>query len=186
MMRLTRGFQWLQEMLGVERAPTDIRSELQGIIDADQRGWGHQDTEIVPFSYTAAVTAPPQTFDLLTGVDTATRAIAPDNTRQIVVLALSATGGASSLPGDAWLTYRANVAGTIVVHSVATVGCDLTVASGAPVMSAPLANSKAFLPNGHLWVPRGYRPQLIIYAFDNITVAGCAAIMRAGFAGGAP
>ena len=186
MMRMTRGFVWLQEALGIERAPDTVRDDVQPSIDAAQDGWAHRDTEILPFAYTVSVTAPPQTFDLLEGVDVATREIAPDQTRQIVVLDLSVTGGTSALPGDVWLTYRANVTGTIIVHSVATMGCDLTVASGSAVIASPLANSQAFLPRGHLWCPRGFRPQLRIYAFDDVTVAGCAAIMRAGFRAGAP
>lgn len=185
-MRIQYGFGWLKEALGIEKAPDRIGDELVGIVDSDQRGWGHTDTEILPFSYTVTVTAPPQTFDLLTGVDAATRAISPDVSRQIVVLSLSMIGGASSLPGDVWLTYRANVNGTVVVHSVASMGTPLTVAAGTPVDDSPTANSQAFLPNGHLWVPRGYRPQIRVYAFDAIEVSGAAAIMRAGFAGGAP
>lgn len=183
---ITRGFVWIQEALGVDRAPDTLREDVQPILDADQRGYGHRDTEILPFAYTVDASSTDTTVDVLTGRDAATAPVAPDHSRQIILLSLSVQGTESSLPGDVQLTYRANVNGAVIIHSAATVGTTLETAAGTTVFMSPLAASSAFLPTGPLWVPRGFRPQLRIFAFDNIEVAGVAIVMRSGFSGGAP
>lgn len=181
--RFTRGFPWLARALETdhETVPRVLADRVQVTADGDQDGWGHADTTIAPFSYT--VSGGPQVVDLITGDAASAHVASPE--RQIVVMALSVAGGAA-VPADCILQYRPGPSGTPVIHTCVTVGSSQELFYGQALFDAPLANSRAWLPNGHLWVPRGYRPQLVCQSAGDLLVSGSYAIMKAGFRAGAP